>query len=93
MLLQHMSECGYTDPMPYWDWTRNANSVSEYRSAPIFDPSTGFGGPSTPEGNNTAVCVDNGPYSGMQVRMTYPNYLSYLTKLAMARSTSPNRIA
>ncbi|CCO33148.1 hypothetical protein BN14_07219 [Rhizoctonia solani AG-1 IB] len=72
---KHMSECGYTDPMPYWDWTRNANSVSEYRSAPIFDPSTGFGGPSTPEGNNTAVCVDNGPYSGMQVNVPEPHCL------------------
>ncbi|KAF8671702.1 Common central domain of tyrosinase [Rhizoctonia solani] len=70
-----LSECGFSDPMPYWDWTRDANSVDEYRNAPIFDTVTGFGGPSTPEGNGTAVCVDNGPYSGMQVNVPEPHCL------------------
>ncbi|QRW22479.1 tyrosinase [Rhizoctonia solani] len=70
-----LSECGYTDPMPYWDWTRNADSASAFRNAPIFDPVTGFGGPSTPEGNGTAVCVDNGPYAGFQVNIPEPHCL------------------
>ncbi|GAB1524819.1 hypothetical protein RhiTH_007975 [Rhizoctonia solani] len=63
------------DPMPYWDWTRNADSASAFRNAPIFDPVTGFGGPSTPEGNGTAVCVDNGPYAGFQVNIPEPHCL------------------
>ncbi|CAE6459286.1 unnamed protein product [Rhizoctonia solani] len=70
-----LAECGYTDPIPYWDWTRNANSVDEFKAAPIFDPNTGFGGPSAANNNGTAVCVDNGPYAGMQVNIPEPHCL------------------
>ncbi|KAF8695661.1 Common central domain of tyrosinase, partial [Rhizoctonia solani] len=61
-----MQACGYTQPHPYWDWTRDAASASAFRNASIFDPIHGFGSPSAPEGNTTVVCVDNGPYAGFQ---------------------------
>ncbi|CAE6478505.1 unnamed protein product [Rhizoctonia solani] len=71
-----MSECGYSDGIPYWDWTRNAGSVSEFKRAKIFDPKTGFGRTGFPEGDNsTASCVENGPYAGMQLNFPEPHCL------------------
>ncbi|KAG6884265.1 hypothetical protein C0993_012695 [Termitomyces sp. T159_Od127] len=38
-------ECKYTGPIPYWDWTKDADPKSPevFRSSPIFDPIYGFG--------------------------------------------------
>ncbi|CAE6464141.1 unnamed protein product [Rhizoctonia solani] len=71
-----LSECGYTDGIPYWDWTRDAGSVAEFKQSKIFDPETGFGSTGFPEGDNsTASCVENGPYAGMQVNFPEPHCL------------------
>ncbi|KAF8671717.1 Common central domain of tyrosinase [Rhizoctonia solani] len=70
-----MQACGYTQPHPYWDWTRDAASASAFRNASIFDPIHGFGSHSAPEGNTTVVCVDNGPYAGFQLNVPEPHCL------------------
>ncbi|KAF8704782.1 Common central domain of tyrosinase, partial [Rhizoctonia solani] len=70
-----MNECGYTEPLPYWDWTRNAASAAAFRNATVFDPILGFGSPSTPQGNSTVVCVENGPYAGFQLNVPEPHCL------------------
>ncbi|CAE6374202.1 unnamed protein product [Rhizoctonia solani] len=76
MVAKDLSECGYTDGIPYWDWTHDAGSVDEFKKSAIFDPETGFGGTGYPEGDNsTASCVENGPYAGMQVNFPEPHCL------------------
>ncbi|GAB1522034.1 tyrosinase [Rhizoctonia solani] len=71
-----LSECGYTEGIPYWDWTHDADSVSAFKRAKIFDPKTGFGRTGFPEGDNsTASCVENGPYAGMQMNIPEPHCL------------------
>ncbi|KDN41476.1 hypothetical protein RSAG8_07426, partial [Rhizoctonia solani AG-8 WAC10335] len=71
-----LSECGYSDGIPYWDWTRDAGTVENFKSSKIFDPETGFGGTGFPEGDNsTASCVENGPYAGMHVNIPEPHCL------------------
>ncbi|CAE6494654.1 unnamed protein product [Rhizoctonia solani] len=71
-----LSECGYNDGMPYWDWTHDAGSVDDFKGAKIFDPKTGFGRTGFPEGDNsTASCVENGPYAGMQLNFPEPHCL------------------
>ncbi|CCO28266.1 hypothetical protein BN14_02261 [Rhizoctonia solani AG-1 IB] len=76
MFPKDLSECGYSDGIPYWDWTRDAGSVSDFKNSPIFDPDTGFGGTGYPEGDNsTASCVENGPYAGLQVNFPEPHCL------------------
>ncbi|CAE6463755.1 hypothetical protein ACGC1H_006642 [Rhizoctonia solani] len=71
-----LSECGYSDGIPYWDWTRDAGSVSNFKNSKIFDPDTGFGGTGYPEGDNsTASCVENGPYAGLRVNFPEPHCL------------------
>ncbi|EUC55929.1 tyrosinase tyrosinase: common central domain protein [Rhizoctonia solani AG-3 Rhs1AP] len=71
-----LSECGYSDGIPYWDWTHDADSVDAFKRAKIFDPKTGFGRTGFPEGDNsTASCVENGPYAGMQLNFPEPHCL------------------
>ncbi|KAF8756035.1 Common central domain of tyrosinase [Rhizoctonia solani] len=71
-----LSDCGYSDGIPYWDWTRDAGSVSDFKNSPIFNPKTGFGGTGYPEGDNsTASCVKKGPYAGMRVNFPEPHCL------------------
>ncbi|EAU87191.2 hypothetical protein CC1G_10470 [Coprinopsis cinerea okayama7 len=41
-------ECGYKGTLPYWDWTRDADSGVPFSSSPLFDPITGFGGDGVP---------------------------------------------
>ncbi|KAF8731594.1 Common central domain of tyrosinase, partial [Rhizoctonia solani] len=71
-----LSDCGYSDGIPYWDWTRDAGSVSDFKNSPILNPKTGFGGTGYPEGDNsTASCVKKGPYAGMRVNFPEPHCL------------------
>ncbi|CAE6423126.1 unnamed protein product [Rhizoctonia solani] len=61
-----LADCGYTGPVPYWDWTIDSGRLS---TSNIWDATTGFGG----NGNTrtSARCVENGPYANFQ--LTYPN--------------------
>ncbi|KAJ1310052.1 hypothetical protein OPQ81_006805 [Rhizoctonia solani] len=61
-----LAECGYTGPIPYWDWTKDSGKLA---TSNIWDPTTGFGG----NGNTrtSARCVENGPYANFQ--LTYPS--------------------
>ncbi|KAF8178229.1 tyrosinase [Pholiota molesta] len=52
------NECGYTGYSPYWDWTQDADSAFSIKSAPVFDPITGFGGDGVP---GTYVVPENIP--------------------------------
>lgn len=57
-----LDECGYTDPLPYWDETRDAGSFSK---SPIFDKTYGFGG----SGSGSQNCVTDGPFVGAKVNI------------------------
>ncbi|CAE7133869.1 unnamed protein product [Rhizoctonia solani] len=71
-----LSDCGWNDGMPYWDWTKDGDSVDAFKRSKIFDPNTGFGRTGYPEGDNsTASCVENGPYAGMQLNFPEPHCL------------------
>ncbi|EUC60320.1 tyrosinase tyrosinase: common central domain protein [Rhizoctonia solani AG-3 Rhs1AP] len=60
-----MSECGYSDPIPYWDWTRDS-TVETFKSSEMFDTKKGFGGDGTGKTNWTdGLCVEDGPYAGL----------------------------
>ncbi|QRW00472.1 tyrosinase [Ceratobasidium sp. AG-Ba] len=61
-----LQDCGYTGPVPYWDWTIDSGKLA---TSNIWDPTTGFGG----NGNTrtSAHCVENGPYANFQ--LTYPS--------------------
>ncbi|CAE6523734.1 unnamed protein product [Rhizoctonia solani] len=61
-----LADCGYTGPVPYWDWTIDSGKLA---TSNIWDPTTGFGG----NGNTrtSAHCVENGPYANFQ--LTYPS--------------------
>ncbi|KLU90675.1 hypothetical protein MAPG_10527 [Magnaporthiopsis poae ATCC 64411] len=68
-------KCGYTGPMPFWDWTLD---VADVPRSPIFDPVKGFGGNGRVSGrlesrelNN---CVKDGPFKDMQVHYVGTNY-------------------
>jgi tyrosinase len=64
--------CGFTDQLPYWDWSLDWESPS---SSPIWDSESGFGG----DGNVTGLfiinegrCLVNGPF--MDMRPLYDNF-------------------
>ncbi|KAK7037335.1 hypothetical protein VNI00_011326 [Paramarasmius palmivorus] len=66
------SDCGYTGPLPYWDWTIDADSSTGVPNSPLFDASTGFGGngrrvvtevSSRPGRAGYETCVTDGPYA------------------------------
>ncbi|KAG8778292.1 hypothetical protein FRC12_025055 [Ceratobasidium sp. 428] len=50
-----LQECGYQGPIPYWDWTIDANNMQK---SEMFNPTTGFGG----NGSGRDHCVKDGPY-------------------------------
>ncbi|KAG9103567.1 hypothetical protein FRC06_009937 [Ceratobasidium sp. 370] len=62
-----LRECGYTGPIPYWDWTIDANNMAK---SEMFNPTTGFGGNGSPKDH----CVQDGPY-GVQSNFSiaYPD--------------------
>ncbi|KAG8722741.1 hypothetical protein FRC11_002654, partial [Ceratobasidium sp. 423] len=60
-----MTECGYSDPTPYWDWTRDS-TVEKFKNSEIFDNEKGFGGNGTGETKwADGSCVEDGPYAGL----------------------------
>ncbi|KAF8758844.1 Common central domain of tyrosinase [Rhizoctonia solani] len=63
-----LADCGYTGPVPYWDWTIDSGQLA---TSNIWDPVSGFGG----NGNTrtSARCVENGPYASPGFQLTYPN--------------------
>lgn len=50
-----LRECGYTGPIPYWDWTIDADNMAR---SEMFSTTTGFGG----NGSLKDHCVQDGPY-------------------------------
>nr|A0A142I737.1 RecName: Full=Tyrosinase-like protein phomQ1'; AltName: Full=Phomopsin biosynthesis cluster protein Q1' [Diaporthe leptostromiformis]AMR44289.1 tyrosinase [Diaporthe leptostromiformis] len=55
--------CGYSESLPYWDWTLDSHHLS---ASPIWDPVTGFGGDGNPGGAETlhgGRCVVDGPFA------------------------------
>ncbi|CAE6484540.1 unnamed protein product [Rhizoctonia solani] len=61
-----LTDCGYTGPVPYWDWTIDSGKLA---TSDIWDPVSGFGG----NGNARTRCVENGPYASPGFQLTYPN--------------------
>ncbi|KAL5639188.1 hypothetical protein ACGC1H_006638 [Rhizoctonia solani] len=73
---QALSECGYSDPMPYWDWTLDS-TIEHFQNSEMFDNEKGFGGNGT--GKTDWVdgsCVEDGPYAGLQVNYPEPHCLT-----------------
>ncbi|CAE6444124.1 unnamed protein product [Rhizoctonia solani] len=70
MHIEELRKCGYTDPMPYWDWTRDSASANNFMNSEIFHPTKGFGSLGA-----TEACVEDGPYAGMQVNFPKPHCL------------------
>ncbi|CUA73230.1 Hemocyanin A-type, units Ode to Odg, partial [Enteroctopus dofleini] [Rhizoctonia solani] len=64
MHVAELKKCGYTDPMPYWDWTLDSDSVQNFQSSEMFHPTKGFGSVGIIES-----CVKDGPYAGMKVNI------------------------
>ncbi|KAG2014944.1 tyrosinase central domain-containing protein [Coprinopsis cinerea AmutBmut pab1-1] len=72
--------CGYTGPVPYWDYTLDAGP--DVYKAPVFstDPEVGFGdGGSVPinelGGNAGGYIVDNGAFANYRPNLPLPHYL------------------
>ncbi|KAF8710644.1 Common central domain of tyrosinase, partial [Rhizoctonia solani] len=61
-----LADCGYTGPVPYWDWTIDSGKLA---TSDIWDPVSGFGG----NGNSRTRCVENGPYASPGFQLTYPS--------------------
>ncbi|ELU41097.1 Tyrosinase domain-containing protein [Rhizoctonia solani AG-1 IA] len=71
-----MADCGYSDPMPYWDWTRDSTPET-FRNSEIFDNEKGFGDDGTGKTNWTdGLCVEDGPYAGLHVNVPEPHCLT-----------------
>lgn len=101
---EHMlrTECGYTGAQPYWDWTRDVASETDYVQAPVFDSEFGFGGngkyiasnasdPFYVPGRNGGGCVLDGPFSGNGsiVHLGPQNSVTY-TPRCLRRDFSPS---
>ncbi|KAH7334421.1 hypothetical protein B0J17DRAFT_720827 [Rhizoctonia solani] len=73
---QAMAECGYSDPMPYWDWTRDSTE-DKFKNSEIFDNEKGFGGSGSGKTDWVdGLCVEEGPYAGLQVDYPEPHCLT-----------------
>ncbi|QRW21114.1 tyrosinase [Rhizoctonia solani] len=70
MYASELESCGYTDTMPYWDWTRDSGTIQAFINSEIFHPVHGFGSLGITEG-----CVEDGPYAGMQPNLPKPHCL------------------
>ncbi|CAE6412534.1 unnamed protein product [Rhizoctonia solani] len=73
---QAMAKCGYKDPMPYWDWTRDA-TPEKFRKSELFDSKKGFGGDGSGETDWVdGLCVEEGPYARLGVNYPEPHCLT-----------------
>ncbi|KAG8727093.1 hypothetical protein FRC11_013944 [Ceratobasidium sp. 423] len=70
MHVEELRKCGYTDPMPYWDWTLDSGTPKNFLGSEMFDPKKGFGSVGVAED-----CVEDGPYAGMKVNIPEPHCL------------------
>ncbi|KAJ2919611.1 hypothetical protein MD484_g770, partial [Candolleomyces efflorescens] len=78
-------ECGYKGPLPYWDWSIDADSSKPLAQSPLFDPVTGFGGdgvPGTytlpPDPNNESAVPSPFSYKGCVQTGPFKDYVSHL---------------
>ncbi|CAK3961185.1 Di-copper centre-containing [Lecanosticta acicola] len=65
------TDCGYSGPMPYWDWTLDWEHPE---LASIFDDKFGLGGNGDKMHTSTADgawCVESGPFAGAQIPFDY----------------------
>jgi len=71
---QELAECGYKDPIPYWDW-RDEDTEARFKASSMFHPEHGFGGNGVlkdgADENSTNWCVTDGPYADLT--LTYPD--------------------
>ncbi|KAK8097528.1 hypothetical protein PG984_016667, partial [Apiospora sp. TS-2023a] len=60
-----LRECGYTGPMPYWDWTLDAADTAH---STIWDVVGGNGSPSKVEKTGTQewMCLTDGPFKDLR---------------------------
>ncbi|KAH6635990.1 hypothetical protein F5144DRAFT_161778 [Chaetomium tenue] len=73
---QALVNCGYTGPMPYWDWTLDTADVTR---SPIWDPIHGFGGNGDPSvdpwtESSKKKCLVDGPLQGVVPAYTMGGY-------------------
>ncbi|CAE6451562.1 unnamed protein product [Rhizoctonia solani] len=69
--IEELTKCGYTDPMPFWDWTRDSGTAAKFLSSEMFHPKKGFGSLGLVE-----ACVEDGPYANLQVNIPAPHCLT-----------------
>ncbi|KAF9265454.1 monooxygenase [Marasmius fiardii PR-910] len=68
------NECKYQGPIPYWDWTKDADADT-VPTSPVWDPEYGFGGNGVSSGSSESgfqTCVMDGPYAKMNLTIGSP---------------------
>ncbi|KAF9638700.1 Tyrosinase [Lasiodiplodia theobromae] len=93
------NECGYTGAQPYWDWTLDVASETDFLASPVFDPILGFGGnglliplntsdPLSVPGRTGGGCIQDGPFANLTVNLGPLSDLSGNPR-CLARDFSP----
>ncbi|KAL1627406.1 hypothetical protein SLS54_002331 [Diplodia seriata] len=93
------NECGYTGAQPYWDWTLDVTSQTDFVNSPVFDPVYGFGGnglaipvntsdPLSVPGRTGGGCIQDGPFANLTVNLGPLSDLSGNPR-CLARDFSP----
>lgn len=67
LLLQ--TRCNFTGSQPYWDELVDVEA-GPVQDSPVFDPATGLGG----NGTGPGLCVTDGPFSGLSLRINETGY-------------------
>ncbi|QKX62709.1 uncharacterized protein TRUGW13939_09870 [Talaromyces rugulosus] len=62
------NECGYKDPLPYWDWTLDSSNPTE---SPVWSSQYGLGG----NGSRPDNCLVDGPLAIMKPQYPQPHCL------------------
>lgn len=61
--IKDIRACGYSGPIPYWNWATDADTLSVPKAA-IFDPTTGLGGSAK---GTRAGPIATGPFANFRV--------------------------
>ncbi|KAL6885814.1 Di-copper centre-containing protein [Trichoderma evansii] len=74
--------CNYKGAQPYWDWSLDVNTETEFLNSPVFDPVYGFGGNGAYintsswtnvshhiPGKTGGGCISTGPFKNLPVNM------------------------
>ncbi|KAI0490216.1 Di-copper centre-containing protein [Xylaria cf. heliscus] len=74
-----LHDCGYAGVVPYWDWTRDVQNVSQ---SSIWDPVSGVGGNGDPEKTENAgrylrKCVSDGPFADIRPAYIQGEYVDH----------------